>query len=856
MGTRKLTAILLLPFIFLSTAVHGQSGALEEIIVTAQKRSQNLQDVPIAVTAVTANDLKNRGAFETSDLNQSMPNFQVSSPYGQQQPNFSIRGVGVGTEYNANAASPIGVYVDEVYQTFRSSHGQQLYDLEQIEVIRGPQGTLFGRNTTGGAINFSTVKPALEGSRGYVSLGYGDYDRVSAEGAAEFTPVEGVLGFRLAGTFVESEPYVENRLPAGPSTAAAFGASGLNNNNGRDPGGHESIGLRGSMRYLPNERTEVNLKAYYGESEGGTETPLPIGQSRSSDTIDYTSQNFLLGGFFAALAPAGLLPSDYSASARGLDDLSIEADSVGEAYTEASGVVLTVKYDINDLWSLTSITGYDDGIYSQSSTDCDATPLRLCTIGYRSEFDAFNQDLRLDYDAGDFKAIVGLYYGKDEVVANNTPDFFNFTSDVRAAFGLPATFFNPGGAFSGAGLSAASLPTGIKATQDFTQDRESVAVYSEVSYQLTDTVRVTAGLRFTSDDIEFSDGITTYFDDAGAARMITVSDFQQGGAFAPYFIENVLDEMGNVVIPSFRDLGIPLPGGLARKDSSDEITGRLIFDWKPSEETLVYASFNHGYRAGTYNGLAYGSANQVYFVEPETVDAYEVGFKSRFFDNRLQLNGAAFFYDYDGQQGQVVDATATANLISFDGEVQGLELEALYALSDRVTVSAALGLLDTEYDDQVCPSTPITGFPAQVGNCVVSSGGAVSVGGNPFPYAPESSVNLALDWDLMQSGDSGLYLHIDANYSGQYYFDSFEDYSRGVLNNVVTGEFAEGEGEYWVGNARLTYERGNMSLAGFVKNFTDETYYPYGIALENLFGNGYRVRAAPRTWGVELSMRF
>ncbi len=856
MGTQKVYKYGVLSLLALCCQAGAQQIELEEIVVTAQKRTQNLQDVPIAVTAITAKDLKNRGAFETSDLNQSMPNLQVSSPYGQQQPNFSIRGVGVGTEYNANAASPVGVYVDEVYQTFRASHGQQLYDLEQIEVIRGSQGTLFGRNTTGGAIDFSTVKPNLEGSRGYVTLGYGDYDRVAVEGAVEFTPVKDVLGFRIAANYVESDPFVENLLAAGTNTSAAFGASGLNLNTGRDPGGFESEGVRASMHYVPNERTEINIKAYHGRTEGGTETPLPTGQSTQNDVIDFLNPNGLLSGLFAQLAPAGLLPSSYSADARGLNDLQIEADTIGEALTEAQGVVLNVQYALNDAWSLTSISGYDQGEYLQTQTDCDSTPLRFCSIGYGSEFDAFNQDLRLAYESEKVTAIIGAYYGEDQIISNNRPDFFNFMSDIRAAVGLPADYFNPGGFFSGAGLSATSLPTGIRGTNNSTQERESIALYSEGSYQVSDAIKVTAGLRFTSDDISFSDGVTTFFDDNGTARLITVSDFQQGGQFSPYFLEAVRDEAGNVVIPSFQDLGIPLPDGLAREDSSDELTGRVIVDWKPSEETLVYASFNHGYRAGTYNGLGYGTANQIYFVQPETVDSFEIGFKSRFLDNRLQLNGALFYYDYEGQQGQVVDATATANLISFDGEVQGLELEALYALSERLTFSAALGLLSTEYDEQDCPSAPITAFPAQEGNCVVSARGAVSVGGNSFAFAPESTVNLGFDWDVMQSADAGLYLHVDMNYSGDYNFDSFENYTRGPLQQISTGEFAQGEGDYWIGNARLTYESGNYSVAAFVKNFTDETYFPYGISLENLFGNGYRVRAAPRTWGIEASLRF
>src|SRR6266478_302778 len=124
----------------------GEHAGLEEIIVMATKRSENLQNVPVAVQALSQADLAKQGVFESTDMNHMVPNFQVSSPYGQQQPNFTVRGIGVGTEFNANAASPVGVYVDEEYQAFRASHGQQLYDLQQVEVVRGPQGTLYGRN--------------------------------------------------------------------------------------------------------------------------------------------------------------------------------------------------------------------------------------------------------------------------------------------------------------------------------------------------------------------------------------------------------------------------------------------------------------------------------------------------------------------------------------------------------------------------------------------------------------------------------------------------------------------------------------------------------------------------------------
>lgn len=848
-----------------STAALAQSAndaeqrgvGLEEIVVTATKRNENLQDVPVAVSAISAAALANQGVFETSDLNHSMPNLQVSSPYGEQQPNFSVRGVGVGTEFNANAASPVGVYVDEVYQAFRASHGQQLYDLEQIEVVRGPQGTLYGRNTTGGAINFITRKPSLTGMNGTATAGYGNFNRINFSGALEFTPVEGRLGVRVAGTFVDSDPYVKNRLAAGNNTFAAFGLSNLNRNTGLSPGGTKTYGIRGSIRFVPSDGVDLMLKGYAAKSKGGTETPLPTGQSKTNDNLNYLSNNFLLGPLFQALNPAGLLPAGYSQSSRGLSLNDIEADTVGKAVTRAEGVVFTAKFDVADRVKLISISGYDSGLYSQLNTDCDATPLRACSIGYNSKFNAFNQDVRLDYSGDRFKVIVGAYYGRDSVTAANRPDFFNFLRDINAAVGSVPGYFNPGGNF-GALLPAGSLPTGITATQNFNQKRSSIAGYGEASYELTDTLKLTAGLRYTSDKNAFHDGVTTFFDDRGIARLITVSNYTGGLLGGAYLLADLTDMAGNVVLPASIASPGAIPGGLERRGKSSRVSGRAILDWKPVDDVMLYASYSRGYRAGTFNGLAYGSSNQVYFVKPEGVNAYEVGFKTRFADNRVQINGSLFYYDYKGQQGQVVDATATANLISLDGTLKGLELDAQFQATDALRLSASLGLIDSKYADGACPANPalIPNFPAQLGSCVVSSGGPVSVAGNPFPYAAKSSVNFGLDWRAAEIGSGKINVHGDASYTGQFYYDSFKDYSRGPLPAVASGKFAEGEGKYWVMNGRISYDTDRFSVAVWGKNLTNRIYYPFGISIENLFGNGYRVRAQPRTYGVEATVKF
>ena len=138
----------------------------------------------------------------------------------------------------------------------------------------------------------------------------------------------------------------------------------------------------------------------------------------------------------------------------------------------------------------------------------------------------------------------------------------------------------------------------------------------------------------------------------------------------------------------------------------------------------------------------------------------------------------------------------------------------------------------------------------------MSSAGPVSVAGNPFPFAAKESANAAVDWDFAEVGSGKFNFHVDGAFTGKFYYDSFKDYSRGPLPKVSSGDFANGSGNYVIGNARLTYINGRYTLAAFVKNFTDHVYYPFGISLENLFGNGYRVRAEPRTFGGEVTVRF
>ena len=920
------TAVFAFPAMAQDAPDDGQKaqGGLAEIIVTATKRSENLQDVPVAVSAISSDTLSNKGVFETSDLNNVAPNLQVSSPYGQQQPNFSLRGVGVGTEYNANAASPVGVYVDEVYQAFRSSHGQQLYDLEQIEIVRGPQGTLYGRNTTGGAINFITRKPDLGGTNGYLTAGYGNYDRFNAEGAIEVTPVPDRLGIRIAGTYVRSDSYYHNlfvsgedrTIQGGPVTygqlfsqpTALLRGGAAQFATGRDPGGYESYGVRGTIVFEPTDRLKMTLKGYYAKMEGNQEGPVTAGAYDDGDTIYRAST--LLNGFLPAFAthcaggaafpcaPGTSLADAFAAfpgaaaynrSVDGLSDKDFVLDSIGRAVTRSEGVVLNLQYELGDRIKAISISGYDSGLYSQlDNTDCDGSFLRLCSIGYRSDFEAFNQDLRFNFDFDRFQLIAGAYYGWDRIKSANKPDFFNALTLFNRAAAIDPSYYNPGGIFSNgaAGLPYSTLldplannglpamPTGIDATQDYTQVRESWAIYGEGTYEITDRLKATVGIRYTDDSNVFKDGLTLYYTDAGDPALYTVSDYTVGGEEAFYYVSPLINEAGEVIVPASEG---PVPGGLRREGSTSRVSGRVILDYEVADDVMVYASYSRGYRAGTFNGLAYQRSQQVYFVDPEEVDAFEVGLKSRFVNDRVQLNVSAFYYDYKGQQGQVVDSSATANLIALDGKLKGLEAELQVAATDNLTLSASAGFLDSEYDDGAdCAALNAdpSNIEQQYGNCVRSGAGYADVGGNPFPFAAKQSYNFGADYTPLDDGLNKLLLHVDAAYTGHFTYDAFGDYSQVPLFQLavpvptpdsatpvtavplVQGPHARGAGDYWVVNGRITYTRGNLSLSLWGKNLFDEVYYPYAIATEALFGNDYIVRASPRTYGVEATFRF
>lgn len=355
-----------------------------DIVVYARKRAENIQDVPMSITAVTAVEAERKGIVTALDLVSVTPNLTTNSAFGETQPNYAMRGISVANEFNPNQASPIGVYVDEAYMSNRISHGLQLLDIDRVEVLRGPQGTLYGRNTTGGAISVYTSKPTLEGGfSGYAEAGIGNAERMEGKAALDSTLDEaGTWGLRVAGSYVRSDGLIKNRLQ---------GKADLNS--------IDTLNGRATLRFRPDANFDATLAIYAGRNRPTSSAAFAIGTGAGgvNPLTGYTRTGM---GFYEA-----------------------EMDGTGRFRTWGKGALLRMQWKGSDAVQITSVTSVDDG-GQDLDFDADGSPFNILTDKWKANFKQINQELRAEIDlAPGLSATLGGYYGADEVHIDYRNDF-------------------------------------------------------------------------------------------------------------------------------------------------------------------------------------------------------------------------------------------------------------------------------------------------------------------------------------------------------------------------------------------------------------------------------------------------
>lgn len=366
----------------LPATADGESPAINEVIVSAQKREQNLQEVPISETVLGEDILANARIDSGTEIARQTPNLRASLLGNESQPKFSLRGVSTAT-FNLNGISSVGVFYDEVYVGATYQGGAQIFDIERVEVLRGPQGTLFGKNTTGGAINFISKKPTFE-QEGYLSVGAGSNGFTEYSGAAELPLVDDRLSARIAFTGEHSDGYIENKNPAG-----------------RDLSSIDRQAVRLTLGYQDDNGLEATLRIFTNEE--------------NADAIGAIAQGTFPGNINAGFVNPRVNPF----TGGSLDTDEVATDRSGVIEVRGKGTNLTVVKDFGDV-SLTSITSYLDASFL-NLVDGDGSIAPVLHIDFGAEDEEFSQDLRLtsDYE-GAFNWILGLYYYKSNLSVDTT----------------------------------------------------------------------------------------------------------------------------------------------------------------------------------------------------------------------------------------------------------------------------------------------------------------------------------------------------------------------------------------------------------------------------------------------------
>jgi len=482
MNIRPQTSVLAMFSVLATTSLPSladyNSFTIEEVIVTAQKKAESLQDVPLSVSALSSNELGALKLHDTTEIAAQIPNVQVSTPYSDSQPAFSVRGISM-SDFSQNQSSPIAMYVNEVYKGVGALQALQLFDLERIEVLRGPQGTLYGKNATGGAVNIISKTPELDGvTRGDISFGLGNLSRRETNGALEISNADNYLGARLAFTYSDADGWVDNNVPG----------------NG-DSGAFRDYAVRLTGRYQPTDNLDMVLR-------------LSKSRSTQSNGHEVLASNIGVGGVGFA--------TGYNRA--GLDFFESEMDRQDGNALDNTSTSLSINWDINEQLTLTSVTSYDEGDWI-TREDADGSPHNILHTDFGSEVTSAAQDLRLssDFD-GNFNFLLGLYGQREDLDANVIQRmFYDFAGD------------NDG---SGTLDCFEDFITGCRLSNNYNQVKTSLAAYFQGSYDISPDLSFTLGLRFTKDDnkIDNYEANLGYLDPVTNTEVVnaipTISDYQ------------------------------------------------------------------------------------------------------------------------------------------------------------------------------------------------------------------------------------------------------------------------------------------------------------------------------------------
>ena len=719
----------------LSTPLYAQTasapdndgrGGIEEIIVTAQKREQNLQDVPIAISALSPAYLEKREITSITNLSGLAPNLKVDTAGGNRTtPIISIRG-GVQGNPQIYFEPSVGVYIDGVYIAKAQGSLFDVADIERIEVLRGPQGTLYGRNAVAGALNIITKKPSGE-LGGKVEASYGNYDYWRVRGTLDL-PRFGIFSAKLSGQ-ISRRDGVNKVL----GNAATGDAGSIDSKSGMvqvraEPS--DALTLDYVFDISVNDQQANAVQAVMGT---GSIAPYVTPRKRQK-TVRFNSPNF--------------------------------------EYAKNWGHALTASLDLGGAGMLKSITALRKQKY-RDALDLDGTPTSLAFSSRESRYKQFSQELQLTGEVGRLNYVLGGYYFEDDGFVFNPQSFFSGASNTDSRFGFTT---------------------------------KAYAAYAQLDYKITDALTLTGGLRYTHE----KKTVERYLARLTGVSPVVVVDLPEGATPAAKF-----------------------------KKVSPTVS--LAYEFSPNFN--VYARYAQGYRSGGFNAVASSVADVQRIFKPQVQNTYEIGFKSRLLDNRLQLNVAAFQNDVDDLQLSVfVPGLSAASILVNAGKarIRGVEVEATLRPTDRLTLQTGIGYLHGKYLRYIDNGVDVANNRA-------------------FTHSPKWTLSSSVDWTAVEADWGKLNLIVDLNIVSKSYVSPSPlvttaptqmaaDLTRTPTRTLLDARLVLSE-------LPLGGTTASISLWG--KNLLNEKdpnfFIGYGSSFQNLITAYF---PDPRTYGVTLGMRF
>lgn len=619
----------------------GQPGLTDVIIVTATKREESAQDVGISLTAFTGDQLETLGIDNAAEIEQITPNMSLDRPYGAKGFNtqITIRGVGQ-PDFGDNTESTVTSYVDGFYLISQGTSDFLLHDIQRVEVARGPQGTLQGRNSTAGSINYYTNKPTQSYGAG-ASISGGRFDYIDAEAFANI-PLGEMVALRFSGAHQSNDGYITNINPD-----RLFDAAGET----------EFNAVRGSLRFWPNDSLTIDLSGSWGKMGPAAAQP---------------EQSLQLG-----ISPDGTETILMSTDALGFSESNVGAESKNVINSAGPNFISNeivhfggeINFRASDNIDLVLLGGWMES-QKTSGEDCDDNVPQWCLFSNDAKQSNWMIEARADISLSNdrLRGIVGFNY---------------LSQDIDSTAVTPLFWDEETSNFAGLGGGLLTFIFNDK------QDLSSWAIFSQWEFDLSDELTFIGGLRYTRDEKEFD----AFFAQAALAAPLpiprTIDDFLELG-------DRVRDESGPAGQAIFNEETV---GDLAILED-EGINANIQLNWTPDDAVLVYAAYRRGVKSGGFVtgnvGLTFPAASRPY--DKETNNAFEIGAKSTIFGGNAILNGALFYYDYqDLQANSFIDITNV--ITNNDTKVYGGEIELVATPIDGLDVRLAVGLVDSKVED-------------------------------------------------------------------------------------------------------------------------------------------------------------